>query len=87
MSSKGQFASFLQTRNILKNINPQHKMDKSLYAATKIIERTTKPQPFENCEHCDNCESRNKLIEVNKNENINENSHKSHFISKEDKHN
>jgi len=89
LSSKGQFASFLQTRNILKNINPQHKMDKSLYAATKIIERTTKPQPFENCEHCDNCESRNKLIEVkiNTNENINENSHKSHFISKEDKHN
>ncbi len=89
LSSKGQFASFLQTRNILKNINPKHKMDKSLYAATKIIERTTKPQPFENCEHCDNCESRNKLIEVkiNTNENINENSHKSHFISKEDKHN
>lgn len=89
LSSKGQFASFLQTRNILKNINPQHKMDKSLYAATKIIERTTKPQPFENCEHCDNCESTNKLIEVNinKNENINDNYNKSNFIPKEDKHN
>ena len=90
LSSKGQFASFLQTRNILKNINPKHKMDKSLYAATKIIERTTQPQPFENCEKCDNCESKNKLIEVkiNKNDNNkNENDQKSNFIPKEDKHN
>ena len=90
LSSKGQFASFLQTRNILKNINPKHKMDKSLYAATKIIERTTQPQPFENCEKCDNCESKNKLIEVkiNKNDNNkNENNQKSNFIPKEDKHN
>ena len=88
LSSKGQFASFLQTRNILKNINPKHKMDKSLYAATKIIERTTQPQPFEKCE---NCESSHKLIEVNLNNKDNKNEKgnlkKSNFHPKEDTHN
>ena len=48
LSTKGQFASFLQTRNIMENKNSDKKLDKSLYAATKIIERATNPHNYEN---------------------------------------
>jgi zinc transporter 1/2/3 len=78
LSSKGQFASFLQTRNIMENKKTDKKLDKSLYAATKIIERATNPQKYDNYKFN---ESNNQLIELSKNENYDKNNNEDHYFT------
>ena len=78
LSTKGQFASFLQTRNIMENKKTDKKLDKSLYAATKIIERATNPQKYDNYKFN---ESNNQLIELSKNENYEKNKNEDHYFT------
>ena len=80
LSTKGQFASFLQTRNIMENKNSDKKLDKSLYAATKIIERATNPHNYENYK---SNESNKKLIELSNNENneLNNKNKEEHYFT------